>query len=200
MELFGLAQRVLAVAGVDDEHGFVRRGGVKFGDDALDFFQFFHQVVLGVQAAGGVDDEDVYAARGGGLQRVVGDGGGIGAGALGDDRDVVARAPGLQLFDGGGAEGVARGEHDFFAFLLEVACQFADGGGFACAVDAGHEDDERFGTAGVKRLGIGGEQLLHVVAHRGFHRFNVFEFFAVDLCGHAVDDVARDFDADVGGE
>ena len=95
VELFGLAQGVLAVAGVDDEHGFVRRGGVEFGDDALDFFQFFHQVILGVQAAGGVDDEDVYAACGGGLQRVVGDGGGIGAGALGDDRDVVARAPGL---------------------------------------------------------------------------------------------------------
>ena len=153
-----------------------------------------------MQATGGVNNKDIHAASGRGLQGVVGDGCGIGAGALGDDRDVVARPPGLQLFDSSGAEGVAGGKHDFFAFLLEVACQFADGGGFAGAVNAGHEDDVGFGAAGIKRLGEGRKQLLHVVTHGGFDGIHVFEFFAVDLLGDGVDDFGGDFDADVGSE
>ena len=157
-------------------------------------------MVLGVQAAGGVNDEDINAACGGRLERVVGDGGSVGAGALGDDRDVVACAPGLELFNGGGAEGIACGKHDFFAFLLEVTRQFADGGGFARAVDAGHEDDKRLGAAGVERLRVGGEQVLHMVAYRRFDGVHVFQFFAVDLRGDAVDDIARDFHADVGSK
>ncbi|MNN93142.1 hypothetical protein D3C81_2115330 [compost metagenome] len=59
---------------------------------------------------------------------------------LGDHRDVVALAPHLQLLDGGGAEGVAGGEHDLLAILLQLLRQLADGGGLAHAVHADHED------------------------------------------------------------
>src|SRR3546814_10439731 len=52
-------------------------------------------------------------------------------------------APGLQLRDGGGAEGVAGGEHQAAALVLVASRQLADGGGLADAVDADGEDDER---------------------------------------------------------
>ncbi len=60
---------------------------------------------------------------------------------LGDHRDTVALAPGLQLFDRGGAEGVAGGQHDALALVLQPLGQLADGGGLAGAVDADHQND-----------------------------------------------------------
>ncbi len=47
----------------------------------------------------------------------------------------------LQLLDGGGAEGVAGGEHHGFALAAEALGELADGGGLAGAVDADEEDD-----------------------------------------------------------
>ena len=55
---------------------------------------------------------------------------------LGDDRDVVAFPPHLQLLYRGGAKGVTSGEHDRLALVLQALGQLADGGGLAGTVDA----------------------------------------------------------------
>ena len=55
--------------------------------------QLLHQVVLGVEPAGGVDDQDVDVAGVGGLHGVEDDGAGVGALLVGDDRDVRAARP-----------------------------------------------------------------------------------------------------------
>ena len=77
--ILGLADGVLAGGGVEDEQHFVRGAGHALLDDAADLGQLAHQVVLGVQAAGGVDDQDVDVARDGGIAGVEGDGGGVAA-------------------------------------------------------------------------------------------------------------------------
>ena len=137
----------MADIGIEHDDDFVRRLGHGFLQNAFDLFDFFHQVQLGGQASGGVGQYDVGFAGFSGLDGVVADGGGIAFG-LGDDGDTVAFAPFLELLAGGGAEGVACGEDDGFALLLEVFGEFADGGGFARAVDAGHHDDEGLAVVG----------------------------------------------------
>ena len=78
-EFLGLADGVLAGGGVEDEEDFVGGAGDLLVDDAADLGQLAHQVVLGLEAAGGVDDEDVELAGDGGVAGVEGDGGGVGA-------------------------------------------------------------------------------------------------------------------------
>ena len=93
-----------------------------------------------MQASGGIGDQHIDAARLGRLDGIEDHRGGVGAGVLGDDRNVVALAPDLQLLDGGGAEGITGGQHHRFALVLEAARQLADGGGLADAVDPDHQD------------------------------------------------------------
>ena len=62
---------------------------------------------------------------------------------LRDHRHAVALAPDLQLLDRGGAERVARREHDLAALVGEAARELADRRGLAGAVDADDEDHER---------------------------------------------------------
>ena len=98
--------RVLAGAGVEHQQHFVRRVGVELADHPANLLQLFHQVVFGVQTTGGVGDQHVDATGLGGLHGVEDHRSRVGAGVLGDHRDLVALAPDLQLLDGGGAEGV----------------------------------------------------------------------------------------------
>ena len=114
---------------------------------ALDLAQFGHQALLRVQAAGGVGDQHFGAARLRRLQRVEGDRRRVRVLALRDHRHAVALAPGLQLRDRGGAEGVAGGEHQRTAFVLEALGELADGGGLADAVDADGQQHEGLGLA-----------------------------------------------------
>lgn len=58
-----------------------------------------------------------------------------------DDGHAYAFAPDVELFDGGGTEGVGGSEVDFFAGLLEVVGELAYRGGLADAVDADYHDD-----------------------------------------------------------
>ncbi|MNR17457.1 hypothetical protein D3C85_1341180 [compost metagenome] len=83
--------------------------GNRLLDHALHLLDFFHQVQLRRQAAGGVGDDDVDAAGHGSLHRIVADGGGVAA-LLCDHGDVVALTPGNQLFAGGSTEGVTGGQ------------------------------------------------------------------------------------------
>ncbi len=190
----------LAGGGVEDEDDFVGGTGNAFFDDAADLGEFAHQVVLGVEAAGGVDDEDVDVAGDGGVAGVEGDGGGVGALGVFDDLDVDALGPDGELFDGGGAEGVAGGDHDGLTLGFEITSELGDGGGFAGPVDSGDEDDGGAGGCEVEFAGFGGPV--------GFHfRLEEVEDFVAggDLVffpggvevGH---DFVGGFDAEVGGD
>jgi len=140
-EHFRLVDGVLAGGGVEDEEDFV--GGVfDFShDDVSDFGEFAHEVVLGVESSGGVDEEDVGGAGDSGVAGVEGDGGGIAALLVFDDLDAGSFGPDGELFDGGGAEGIAGGEDYFFILLAEPGGEFGDAGGFSGAIDAGDHDD-----------------------------------------------------------
>ena len=83
--------------------------------DPADLGELVHQVRLRVEPAGRVGDEDVDAARGGRVDGVEDDRGRVGAGGVGDDRHVRPVGPDLELFDGGRAERVRRGEQDRLA-------------------------------------------------------------------------------------
>ncbi len=83
------------------------------------------------------------AGRGGLLDAVEDDPGGVAAFLAGDDRRADAVAPDLQLLDRGGAEGVAGGKQDAIILLLEPMAELADRGRLAGAVDADHQDDVR---------------------------------------------------------
>ena len=78
VKFFGLGEGVGAGAGVDDEDGFVGGGFVLLGKGAADFAEFFHEVVTGVEAAGGVADEVFGSLGDGGFVGFVANGGGVG--------------------------------------------------------------------------------------------------------------------------
>ncbi len=117
--------------------------GVELLQHAGDLAQLVHQAALGVQAAGGVGDQHIGTARARRLQGIEDHAGRVGVLSLRDHRHLVALAPGLQLADGGGAEGVAGGQHHLVALVGIAPCQLADGGGLADAIDAHGENHER---------------------------------------------------------
>ena len=92
-EHLGLHQAVLAGRGVDDQQHLMRRFGDVSLHDAADLLELLHQVVLGVQPAGGVDDQDVGVAVMRRLHAVEDDGAGVGVGLVRDDRRRRARSP-----------------------------------------------------------------------------------------------------------
>ena len=153
VELFGLVDGVLAGAGIEHQQHFMRRGLVQLAHDPADLLQLLHQVVFGVQAAGGVGDQHVNTTRFGSLHRIEDHRSRVGAGVLGDYRNVVALPPDLQLLHGSRAEGVASSKHDFLAFELQLLRQLANSGGFADAIDAHHQNHEwLFAAVDLQRL------------------------------------------------
>jgi hypothetical protein len=141
-ELAHLVDRVLAGGAVDHHQHLVRRLRVQLAQHAADLASssISPPCVCRRPAVSAISTSD--AARLRRLQRVERDRGRIGVLALRDHRHAVALAPGLQLRDRGGAEGVAGGQHQAVALVLEAARQLADGGGLADAVDADGEDHE----------------------------------------------------------
>lgn len=110
VKFLGLVQGIGAGGGIHDEECEVGRAGILFGDGAADFPELLHEVVACVDAAGGVADEETGFFLDGSLVGVEADGGGVGFWFSGDDGDVEAVAPALELLDGGGAESVCGGE------------------------------------------------------------------------------------------
>ena len=78
VEFLGLVERVGAGGGIDDEQREVRRGFILLGEGAADFREFLHQVVAGVDAAGGVADEELGSVGDGFLVGVEANRGGVG--------------------------------------------------------------------------------------------------------------------------
>ena len=62
-EMARLGEGVLAGGRVEHQQRLVRRLVHLLLGDAGELFQLLHQVVLGVQAAGGVDDQHIGVAR-----------------------------------------------------------------------------------------------------------------------------------------
>ena len=140
MKLLRRVDGVLAGHGVGDEEDLLR------GEQLLQALHLGHQLFVDVQAAGGVDDErvaahdDGFAAgffgqalderRAGGLALQVAF---VEAGLdlLGDDLELLAR---------GGAVDVDRNQHGPVTALLEPGGELAAGGGFAGALQPGHEN------------------------------------------------------------
>ena len=98
-----LGEAVLAGGRVHDEQRLVGRAGDEPFSGAAHLVELFHEVGLGVEAAGGVDEENACGAGFGGGAGVVERGGGIAALAGLDDLDAGALGPDLKLLDGGGA-------------------------------------------------------------------------------------------------
>jgi hypothetical protein len=89
-----------------------------------------------VQAAGRIDEDNICIATLGGRHRVEYDGARVGALLVRDDIRADDLAPGLELFDGGGAKRVRGGDDDFLAVFAVRLCQLGNAGGLAGAVDA----------------------------------------------------------------
>ena len=161
--------------------------------------QLFHQVALRVQATRGVRDQHVHAARPCRLQRIEGDGGGVRARALGDDRHVVALAPDLQLLDRGSTERVAGGEHDLAAVADEAVRELADRRRLARAVHADDQHDVRLAVrVDLQWLRDRREDLEHRGTQRAEQGLQVAEFLALHALAQRAEDLLGRLDADVG--
>ena len=190
--------RVLAEHGVDDKQGFHRiEGGVQL-------FDFVHHFLIDGQPAGGIDHQHVVEAAFG-----------LGEGGAGDFdrflRDVGGEEIGLhlfgeqaQLFDGGGAVHVGGNEQDFFLFVLrfEQAGEFADGGGFARALQTGHQHHGWRGGGKVEATVRAAHQFDEGLVDDGdkcLFRREVFADFAAEcLFLHFGDEIAHHGQGDVG--
>lgn len=103
-----------------------------------------------MQAARGVAEDELDVALVGSVVGIVADGSGVGIVLALHDLAAEALGPDAELLDGGGAEGISRGEEDAVALLLEEAGELGRGGGFAGAIDADDEDDLRLGGEGAQ--------------------------------------------------
>lgn len=179
-ELACLFYGVLSSAGIKDEEHFVGSVGHEFLHDLFDFAQFVHESDFVVEAASGVDDDDIGLFGDGGLEGVVGHGGGVGVHALLDDGDTYAVGPKLKLLDGGGAEGVGSTEHDAFAGLFVLVSEFGNGGCFANAVNPYNKND--VGMSRKRGIEIFGEVAAVLVEEGGdFGPEDRVEFVSADV-------------------
>ncbi|KAG1246285.1 hypothetical protein G6F65_020764 [Rhizopus arrhizus] len=106
----------------------------------------------------------------------------------------------LQLGHGGGAEGIAGGQHQAVAVVLEAFGQLADGGGLADAVDTDGEHHEGLGVAiDHQRLGHRLQDRDQFAAQRGQQRIGVGEFARLHALAQALYQVGGGTHADVGG-
>ena len=137
VKCFDLRQGVLTGIAVDDQQYFVRRSRFCLLYDAMDFFQFIHQMQLGRQTACSIDKHHVFCARFAcgdcikTYRRRV-------AIFLADNFHLIAVCPNHQLLFGGCAKRIRCRQQHAGAGIVQMPCQLADGSGFACAIDAGN--------------------------------------------------------------
>src|SRR5690606_7229501 len=134
-------------------------------------------------------DDNVDAASLTSLDGIKDHRGAVSALFLGNDRYLVALTPDLQLLDRRRPEGIARGEQDRLALVLEALGQLANGRGFANAVNPDHQDD--IGLIAViqfQRRAAGLEQITQLLFQRLVELFGVLQLFALQFCGERIYD------------
>ena len=120
--------------------------------------------------SGGVADEVLAAFPDGLGMGFIANGGGVLAGRSLVKGQVQLFRPALELFHGGGPEGVRGSQKHLAALFLQQMAQFGGGGGFSCAVDANHEDDERITLWRSRQGGRSGREGLADDFTGGFHQ------------------------------
>ncbi len=201
VEFLGLRHRVLADGAVEHQQHFMRRPGIQAGEHALDLLELVHQMSLGVQASRGVGDQDIDIAGACGLQPVEDDGGGLCAALLGDDGNLIALGPHLQLLARRGAKSVAGGQHDAAPLGEQPVRQFADGGGLAGAVDSHHQNDIGLDVrVDGERLFHGLQDLEHGIVQGLEQRVHVVQFLARHALAQLLENSARGLGAHIGGD
>ena len=143
VELLSLYKRVLTLARIEHQHHLMRSRFVTPGDDTLHFDQLVHEAGLTLESPRSVGEQDIHIARPRSVHRVKYNRCGIGARLLGNDRNVVAIAPGLKLLNRGGTKCVACSKHDGITLVLETTRKLADRCCLAGAVHPDHENDVR---------------------------------------------------------
>ena len=98
-----LLKTILAGGRVEDQKRLMGRVGLLAGDDTANFFEFFDQVCLGVETAGGVNQKNVYAAAFCCLHAIENDRGRVGTRAVFDDFDAHALPLNARVWLPGGA-------------------------------------------------------------------------------------------------
>ena len=106
-----------------------------------------------MDASGRIADEEIRVLLDGFFVGVETDGGRIGIWFPGDDGDVEAVAPALELLDGGSPEGVGGGEHDGVAAVFQPQAELCGGGRLAGAIHTDDEDDDWFAIGSWFRSG-----------------------------------------------
>ena len=108
-----LIERILTSGGIEHQQSLVR-GTRQFPRYyPMDFFEFFHQGRLGMQAAGCVDNDHVDCAGNSSAHAVKGDCGGRGATLVLDQFYPEPSGPHLQLLTSRRAESVGRYQQHF---------------------------------------------------------------------------------------
>ena len=130
---------------------------------------------------------------------VIGQAGGIGADLALDHRHAGALAPDRDLFDGSGAEGVARSQDGPTALARQLDGNLAQRGGLAGSVHA-HEDQHlRRGGGEVERF-LQGLQDLGDDVCEGFTHFLVGDFLVKPVPGQALGDLHGGLGTQISGD
>ncbi len=123
----------------------------------------------------------------------------IGAGLLSNDRNVVALAPDLQLFDGRSPECIPGSQHDRESLFAESPCELADRRRLARAVDADHQDYERGVLPGnLQRYGDRFEDVEHRALQSTAKCVKVLQLATRQAFLQVTDDPPCRFHADIG--
>ena len=201
-----LLESILTGGSVQHQQHFVGSIGDNLLHHAFDLGQFGHQIDLVVQTAGRIDDHDVGSLRLGRGNGVESDRGGVGAHLLAHHGHARAFGPYGQLVDGGGAERIGRTENDFVAPAGVLRGQFANGRGFAYAVDTDDHHDVRCavgtfeGEIDLVARAVLGEQGADFLAQDPVQFVRAEVFVAGNAGFDPVDDLERGVDAYIGGD
>ena len=159
----------------------MRRFGIEAAEDFPDLGEFVHQFALVLKAARRIDDQHVGADLGCLLYRIEHDRSRVAAFWPAHERHADPLRPGLQLTDGGRAEGIARRQHHGVIVFLEKVRELGDGRRLAAAVHADHQQYLRAGKGGdFERYGDGAQDSGDFLCH-GFLQLPLRNFEAEAL-------------------
>jgi len=173
-------------------------GVIAPANDAFDLFEFVHEALLVLQAAGCIRKQDIDVPGFCGIPGIEYNRRRICARLLRNNRDIISFAPGLQLFDSGRTKRIACGKHDRQALLFESIRQLANSRGLARAIYADHQDDKRiFLRAYLKRHRDALKYSKQRSTQAFAERLDILEFFACEAFLQICNDLLGRVDADV---